>query len=244
LLDEAYAYSCYVGGLPVIRTWPYEYRSVFSPVDVLEEYTRPARQVENGQEVVLPALSDVELLDFPGVGTLEAFNTDGLRTLRHTLALASMKEKTLRYPGHANLMRVFRESGFFSAEPVNLGGQTVRPVDLTSRLLFAQWRPGDPAQQEDFTVMQVVVAGRKDGRAARHAFYLLDRFDRASGVTAMARTTGYTCALVARQVASGLFARRGICPPEYLGQTPGCWGDLMAGYAARGIHVEHTVSEG
>ena len=166
LLDEAHSYSCYVGGLPVVRTWPYEYRSVFSPVDVLEEYTRPARQVEHGQEVVRPALSELELLDFPGVGTLEAFNTDGLRTLRHTLRLPFMKEKTLRYPGHANLMRVFRESGFFGAEPVDVGGQAVRPVDLTSRLLFAQWRPADAAEQEDFTVMQVVVEGTKDGRPA------------------------------------------------------------------------------
>jgi lysine 6-dehydrogenase len=244
LLDEAHSYSCYVGGLPSVRTWPYEYRSVFSPVDVLEEYTRPARQVERGHEVVHPALSEVELLDLPGVGTLEAFNTDGLRTLRHTLRLPSMKEKTLRYPGHANLMRVFRESGFFGTEPLDVGGQMVRPVDLTSRLLFEQWRPADAAQQEDFTVMQVVVEGSKDGRPTRHSFYLLDRYDRASGVTAMARTTGYTCAIVARQVASGLFGRRGICPPEYLGQTPGCWDDLMAGYVAWGIHVEHTVSEG
>jgi lysine 6-dehydrogenase len=244
LLDEASAYSCYVGGLPVVRTWPYEYRSVFSPVDVLEEYTRPARQVEHGQEVTLPALSDVELLDFPGLGTLEAFNTDGLRTLRHTLRLNSMKEKTLRYPGHANLMRVFRESGFFGAEPVNVSGQMVRPLDLTSRLLFAQWRPSGAGQEEDITIMQVVVEGRKDGRFTKHAFYLLDHYDRASGVTAMARTTGYTCAIVARQVAGGLFKRPGICPPEYLGQTPGCWDDLMAGYAGRGIHVEHTVSQG
>jgi lysine 6-dehydrogenase len=241
LLDEAQSYSCYVGGLPVVRTWPYEYRSVFSPVDVLEEYTRPARQVEHGQEVVLPALSGVELLDFVGVGTLEAFNTDGLRTLRQTLRLPTMKEKTLRYPGHANLMRVFRESGFFGTKPVDAGGQMVRPVDLTSRLLFEQWRPGDAAQREDFTVMQVVVEGAKNCRPSSHTFYLLDRFDRASGVTAMARTTGYTCAIVARQVASGLYARRGICPPEYLGQIPGCWDDLMAGYAARGVHVEHTV---
>jgi lysine 6-dehydrogenase len=244
LLDEAQSYSCYVGGLPVVRTWPYEYRSVFSPVDVLEEYTRPARQVEHGQEVALPALSEVELLDFPGVGTLEAFNTDGLRTLRHTLRLPSMKEKTLRYPGHANLMRVFRESGFFGAEPVEVGGQMVRPVDLTSRLLFEQWRPAGAAQQEDFTIMQVVVAGIKDGRPVVHSFHLLDRYDRATSITAMARTTGHTCAIVARQVASGLFSRRGICPPEFLGQTPGCWDDLMTGYASRGIHVEHVVSDG
>ncbi|MDF1512783.1 MAG: saccharopine dehydrogenase C-terminal domain-containing protein, partial [Anaerolineae bacterium] len=111
-LDTMDSYSCYVGGLPIVRQWPYEYKAVFSPIDVLEEYTRPARYVEYGTEVVKPALSDIELRDFPGVGTLEAFNTDGLRSLRHTMNAPFMIEKTLRYPGHANLMRVFRDSGF------------------------------------------------------------------------------------------------------------------------------------
>ncbi|MFN2110140.1 MAG: saccharopine dehydrogenase family protein, partial [Anaerolineae bacterium] len=133
-LERVERFVCYVGGLPVIRHWPYEYKAVFSPIDVLEEYTRPARFVEYGQEVIRPALSDAELLDFPGVGTLEAFNTDGLRTLRRTLDAPFMKEKTLRYPGHINLMRVFRESGFFDAEPLDVGGVAIRPIDLTSKL--------------------------------------------------------------------------------------------------------------
>jgi len=80
-LDFIDRYVCYVGGLPKVRKWPYEYKAVFSPKDVLEEYTRPARFVEFGHQVVKPALTDIELLDFPRVGTLEAFNTDGLRSL-------------------------------------------------------------------------------------------------------------------------------------------------------------------
>ncbi len=84
-MDQVDSYLCYVGGLPEIREWPYEYKVVFSPTDVLEEYTRPARFVENGKEVIYPALSEVELLDFPEIGTLEAFNTDGLRSLLLTL---------------------------------------------------------------------------------------------------------------------------------------------------------------
>ncbi len=238
-LDVLERYECYVGGLPQVRQWPYEYKAVFSPIDVLEEYTRPARYVEYGKEVVRPALSDVELRDFPGVGTLEAFNTDGLRSLQFTLDAPFMKEKTLRYPGHANLMRVFRESGFFDSALVDVGGQTIRPIDLTSKLLFDQWRMQEG--EEDFTVMQVIVEGDKASKRLRFTYDLLERYDRETGITSMARTTGYTCTIVARQVLAGLFVQKGICPPEFVGRTPGCYEDLLAGYAGRNIRVNEMV---
>ncbi|MBN1249037.1 MAG: saccharopine dehydrogenase NADP-binding domain-containing protein [Anaerolineae bacterium] len=240
-LDRTERYVCYVGGLPQVRQWPYEYKAVFSPVDVLEEYTRPARYVAHGEVVMQPALSDIELIDFPGVGTLEAFNTDGLRTLAQTLDAPFMKEKTLRYPGHAQLMRVFRESGFFDTEPLEVSDQWVRPIDLTSSLLFKAWRmaPGETDQ----TVFQVIVEGRKGSRRYRYTYDLLDRYDTKTGTSSMARTTGYTCTIVARQVLRGRFTQKGICPPEYLGRTPGCFDDLMAGYAQRNIHLSERVSE-
>ncbi|MBN2001962.1 MAG: saccharopine dehydrogenase NADP-binding domain-containing protein [Anaerolineae bacterium] len=241
LLERVERYVCYVGGLPLIRHWPYEYKAVFSPADVLEEYTRPARFVEYGQEVVRPALSDAELLDFPGVGTLEAFNTDGLRTLQRTLGAPFMKEKTLRYPGHIDLMRIFRETGFFDAEPVEVGGARVSPLALTSKLLFEHWRlrPGE----EDFTVMQVIVEGERAGRRVRYTYDLLDRYDRETQTTAMARTTGYTATLIARQVLRGQFAQKGLCPPEFVGRTPGCYADLLAGYADRRIVLKETIED-
>jgi saccharopine dehydrogenase-like NADP-dependent oxidoreductase len=231
-------YECYVGGLPQTRRWPFEYKAVFSPVDVLEEYTRPARYVEYGREVVHPALSEVELRDFPQIGTLEAFNTDGLRTLARTMNVPFMKEKTLRYPGHANLMRVFRESGFLATTPVEVDGVMVVPLRLTAKLLFEQWRlqPGE----HDLTVMQLVVTGMEEGRGVRYVYDLVDRFDTATGVTSMARTTGYTCTAVARLVAGGAFRLPGICPPEYVGQAPGCADAVLADLAARGVSFEIT----
>ena len=174
-LDQVERYTCYVGGLPAERRWPFEYSVVFSPVDVLEEYTRPARMVEHGRPVTRPALSEIELRDFPGVGTLEAFNTDGLRSLLHTLDAPNMAEKTLRYPGHAELVRIFRESGFLDAAPIDVKGQSIRPIDLTSKLLFEQWRL-EPGQQ-DLTVMQVVVQGTQEGRETTYTYDLLDRYD-------------------------------------------------------------------
>jgi saccharopine dehydrogenase-like NADP-dependent oxidoreductase len=233
-LDRIDAYRCYVGGLPVQRVWPFEYRACFSPSDVLEEYTRPARFVEGGVEVSRPALSEPELIDFDGIGTLEAFNTDGLRTLLRTMEIPEMKEKTLRYPGHAELMRVFRETGLLGTGPIEVGGQRVVPRQLTSALLFEHWKLRE--DEEDLTVMRVEVDGASAGAPERHVFHLLDRYDVNSGTTSMARTTGYTCAIVARQVGRGLFRRPGINPPEYLGREEPCWDDLLSRLEARNIH--------
>ncbi len=240
-LDQLDSYLCYVGGLPKVRHWPYEYKAVFSPIDVIEEYTRPARFVEHGREVVRPALSGVELVNLPGVGTLESFNTDGLRSLIRTFSAPNMKEMTLRYPGHASLMAVLRESGFFSSEPLQVEGQSVRPLAVTAKLLFDHWKlhPGE----EDFTVMRVVLEGRKDGRQLRYTYDLLDSYDRATNTTSMARTTGYTCTQVARQVLAGHFRQVGICPPEYVGRTPGCYQSLFAGLAARNIVLAETIEQ-
>jgi len=234
-------FLCYVGGLPAVRLWPYEYRAVFSPIDVIEEYTRPARMVERGEVVVKEALSEPELIDFPGVGTLEAFNTDGLRTLLKTLDAPQMAEKTLRFPGHIERMRMLRETGFFSKQPITVGGQQVVPLELTAKLLFPAWqlRPGE----EDFTVMRVVVEGRDGERRVRYSYDLLDRFDRPTATTSMARTTGYTCTAIARLVAAGKFSERGVSPPEVVGRDPVCYDAVMADLAARGIVFRETVEE-
>ncbi len=127
LLDGTDAIRIYVGGLPFRRVRPYKYWIVFSATDVIEEYTREARIRENGRTVVKPALSEPEEIDFPEVGTLEAVNTDGLRTLVVTSKAPNVREKTLRYPGHATLMRALRETGFFSADPVEAGGVRLAP---------------------------------------------------------------------------------------------------------------------
>lgn len=239
-MERIERFECLVGGLPVVRTWPYEYKAGFSPIDVLEEYTRPARYVAHGQEVVMPALSEPELIDFPGIGTLEAFNTDGLRTLIYTVDAPFKKERTLRYPGHIEKMRLLRETGFFRKEPMDVGGVQVSPLELTTRLLFPMWQmhEGD----EDFTVMRVIVEGREEGRPRTYTFDMLDRFDRATGTTSMARTTGYTCTAAVRMVARGLFDRKGISPPEVVGMTAGCWPFIRQEMAARGITFHERVS--
>jgi saccharopine dehydrogenase-like NADP-dependent oxidoreductase len=236
-------FACYVGGLPTVRRWPYEYRAVFSPIDVIAEYTRPARLVEGGEEVVREALSEVEPLHFEGVGTLEAFNTDGLRSLLEC-PVPDMKEKTLRYPGHAERMRMLRETGFFGEDEIEVAGVRLRPIDVTAKLLFPAWQlePGE----EDLTVMRIEVEGRREGPLIVERWDLLDRFDRDTGTTSMARTTGYTCTAAVRLVADGRFRKAGVHPPEVVGGEPGCLEFMLERLAERGVAFQRhakTVPE-
>jgi len=241
LLEKTSSVLIYVGGLPQVREWPYEYKAVFSPADVLEEYVRPARYIQNGRTVVKPALSEPELIDFPDIGTLEAFNTDGLRTLASTISAPDMKEKTLRYPGHIEKMAMLRETGFFSRELIEVGGCQVRPLDVTSRLLFPKWKLQEG--EGDLTVMKIVVEGRRNGRAWRYTYDLIDRYDPVSGTHSMARTTGYTASLVLRLIAGGTFADKGIIAPEFIGRRPECVQFLLDGLRDRGIVYKETIEE-
>ena len=232
--DQVTRFECLVGGLPVVRRWPFEYKAGFSPSDVIEEYTRPARYVRAGKLVTLPALSEPELMEFEGVGILECFNTDGLRSILHTYPdVPEMKEKTLRYPGHIELMRVFRETGLFSKEPITVHGQPVVPLDVTSALLFPQWAFADG--EADLTIMRVTVEGRQHGQPVKRVVEMLDHYDPATKTTSMARTTAYTCSAAVRLVAAGRFSRAGICPPEFIGQQAGAWDFIRAQLAARNV---------
>ena len=213
---EVSHYECLVGGLPFTREWPFEYKAVFSPIDVIEEYVRPARFVQNGALVTKEALSDPELVHFAQVGTLEAWNSDGLRTLIRTMKIPNMIEKTLRYPGCVEYLRVLRESGFFSYQEVEVKGQRIRPIDLTAKLLFPKWKlqPGE----REFTVMKIKLTGKKEQREKTFTYHLFDEYDDTTDTLSMARTTGYTCTAVVNLLLSRGFHRPGICPPEFLGE--------------------------
>jgi saccharopine dehydrogenase-like NADP-dependent oxidoreductase len=239
-LEVCESIAIYVGGLPVVRSWPFEYKAAFAPHDVIEEYTRPSRIVEHGQVVVREALSEPELMDFPGVGTLEAFNTDGLRSLARTMRAPFMKEKTLRYPGHIALMRVLRDMGLFSSEPIDVGGARVAPRALAEQRLFPRWAYDEG--EEDLTVMRVVVEGREGGAPRRYTWDLYDRYDRATGLRSMARTTAFPATIVASLVARGVFRRPGVHPPEVLGAVPGLCETLLQELARRGVRYAASVT--
>jgi len=237
-LDIARKARIMVGGLPKVRQLPWEYKAGFSPADVIEEYTRPARIVRNGEEVIMPALGERELVNIEGIGTLEAFVSDGLRSLVHTMDIPDMEEKTLRYPGHARLMEILRDSGFFSREKRNIHGQMISPLDVSSALLFDQWELKEG--EVDITVMQIIVSGEKDGKDCTITYDLYDEYDPVSGIHSMARTTGYTATITTRMVLNGMYDRKGISPPEYLGFKKECVSFLFAEFEKRGIHYRES----
>lgn len=183
------SYLCYVGGLPFVRKYPFQYKAPFSPIDVIEEYTRPARYVENGNLVIKEPLSDSEYIFFEDIGTLEAFNTDGLRSLIYTLEIPNMKEKTLRYPGHIELIKALKASGFFDQNEIEINGTKIKPIEFTNKILFKEWylAPDD----EEFTVMRVIIEGIENNEKVRYTYDLLDIYDDQTQTSSMARTTRY-----------------------------------------------------
>jgi len=227
------SFECYVGGLPVDPQPPFNYKAPFSPADVIEEYIRIARIVEKGSVIEKPALSEVELLEFETIGQLEAFNSDGLRSLLKTMDIPFMKEKTMRYPGHADLMRAFREAGLFSTEEIEVGGNWVRPLDLTSKLLFKHWKLGE--SEEEFTVMRIIIKGLKADEGVVYTYDLFDQFNKVTNTSSMARTTGYSCTAAVHLLANGDFTRKGICPPEYIGAVNGCLEKVLKYLEERGV---------
>jgi lysine 6-dehydrogenase len=209
------SFKCYVGGLPLVREWPYQYKAVFSPIDVIEEYTRAARFLENGKLITKEALSDIEIVDFGRAGKLEAWNSDGLRSLLITMPVSNMIEKTLRFPGTTEYIKVLRETGFFSYDEIEINKIKIRPIDLTAKLLFPLWKMKQG--EGDLTVMKIIIRGEENGKSREYIYDLYDEYDNRTGTLSMARTTGYTCTAVSNLILREDFKCPGVNPPEYVG---------------------------
>jgi saccharopine dehydrogenase-like NADP-dependent oxidoreductase len=227
-----------VGGLPESPAPPFYYKAPFAPADVIEEYTRPARVVRDGQPVAVEALSGVETVHVDGVGALDSFLTDGLRSLVTTIAAGVMEERTLRHPGHLPLMVALREAGFFATTALDVGGTSVTPREVTSRLLFPHWTYADG--ERDVTVLRVEVTGiDRNGAPTTRRWLLVDRPDaaRTGRLSSMARTTAFPAAIVARWLGDGVVREPGAHPPESLGMH-GLAAPMCEALRHRGVCVE------
>lgn len=234
--------AIYVGGVPVEPKPPFFYKAAFAPSDVIQEYLRPARVVSDNEVVETAALSEVEPIFFEGLDkfNLEAFNTDGLRTLL-SLDVPNMVEKTIRYAGHAEMMRRFRESGFFSDEPVIIqtggGANWVKPIDMTQALLFPHWQyePGE----RDMTLFKVEARGEREILR----WEIVDYADPVTGFSSMARTTGFPATVVTRMLAAGELERfgRGVIPPEELGRDTKFYREICKRLREKGIDIRSFV---
>jgi len=214
-------YECFVGGVPKSKNAPLGYKSPFPVLEVLEEYAESGTMVEDGKVVVRPMLDETMTIDIDPVGTLGCLNSDGLRTLIRTTDIPDMFEKTLRYPNHVDMMRLFRDTGFLSVTPIQVEGVSVRPIDVTASLLSPLWKY--ETGEADLTVMKLVIFGEEEGEAVTYTYNMVDEYDTETETPSMARTTGYTCTAVTRLVLEGRYSQKGISPPESVGRVDGCW---------------------
>ena len=234
-------FECLVGGLPKTKKWPFNYKAPFSPIDVIEEYTRPARYIENSKLIIREALTDVELVEFDKVGTLESFNSDGLRSLIFTMPhIPNMKEKTLRYPGHIEYIQVLKKSGFFDTEKIEINGTKISPIDFTNKILFKEWFLED--NEEELTVMKITIKGiNKKGNNEEIIYDLHDEFCQETQTSSMARTTGYTATAAANLILNNLFNEKGVFPPEKVGKHKVCYEFVLDYLKDRNITYLKTI---
>lgn len=220
-------FACFVGGLPLAKDGLWNYRAPFEVKSIIDEYLRPARFKVNGKIVTKPALTDPEEINFENVGTLEAFNTDGLRTAL-SLPVPNMVEKTLRYPGYREAVELLIHSGFFSEKYIR----------MTTELLSKAWKLN--SGEKEFTVMRLVMEGESGGKMRHVEYELFDSGDPNTGASSMARVTGYPCAAVVHLFAKDMITETGVMPPEKLGTQEGMADFVLAFLKTKGVNYKRT----
>jgi lysine 6-dehydrogenase len=238
-LDRPRSVRIQVGGLPQKPDPPLNYQVVYSLEGVLDYYTTRSWVLRDGEPRQVEALSEVEPVVFEGVGELEAFHTaGGLSTMaqRYRGRLESMEYKTLRYPGHAEAMRMMRDLGLFDLRPVDVRGTPVVPREAFLATVGPRLRK-DPRQSPDLVALRVEVSGERAGRETTLRWELVDRFDPATGITAMMRTTGYSLAVTGvfqaeRKIPPGVWTPDEVVPAE----------PYIAELRRRGVLIRHSES--
>jgi len=239
-LEEVRELKVYVGGIPEEPIPPLGYLVTWSPEDLIEEYVRDARIVENGSITKKPALTDLERIHIPEVGELEAFLTDGLRSMLKTLkGVNFMVEKTLRWPGHAEKIELLRTLGFFSKEPLSFGNGSVSPAQMTARL-FKERLKGD---SRDMVILIVHARGRKSPSDIEIEYRMVDRYDPSTGLTALARTTAFVATGIVKLISEGSLPGPGVLPPEVIGMDETLFTSMAEWLSWRGIRIIERITE-
>ena len=211
-IADADSVKIFVGGLPQKPEPPLNYQIVYSLEGALDYYTTPSWVLRDGRPAQVDALSEVEEIRFPPpVGTLEAFHTaGGISTMPWGYAgrVRSMEYKTLRYPGHARIMRAIRELGLLDLKPLAVKGTKVVPRDAFIAAVSPKLTKPDG---RDLVALRVEVTGQS---GARVAWQLLDRYDETHGISAMMQTTGYSLAITGLMQVDGRIAKPGVHTPD------------------------------
>lgn len=234
-LDKAEKVKIFVGGLPQAPEPPLNYQIVYSLEGALDYYTTPSWVLRGGRPVQVDALSEVESVEFPSpVGTLEAFHTGGgISTLPFAYQgkIDVMEYKTLRYPGHAAVVRPIRELGLLANEPIEVKGSKVVPRDV---FIAAVSPKLSKPNGRDLVALQVQVSGVRQGKATSVTFRLLDYYDAQHGISAMMRTTGYSLSITGQMQVDGRVVAKGVHTPDEA--IP--FRDYVTELGKRGIRIE------
>jgi len=225
-------YECFFGALPVASEWPLYHQDFYPLSEVLHEYLRPAEVVVQGEMSTRMPLDSFEQLNFPGLGVMEAIHYNGLGTLLDTMKgkIQNMSQKMLRFPPHLNYIRSLYHSGFLGNEIISLerGGEA-RVFDITAKVLepLMRFKKND----NDYIALRIVI--RHSDKT--YVYHLLDQYDDRTQLSAMSRTTGYTCTAMARLLLKGDFYQTGVISPEILGAQPKCFTQIIRDLTSRGL---------
>jgi saccharopine dehydrogenase-like NADP-dependent oxidoreductase len=242
MLEKVETVHMMVGGLPEKPLPPLGYVVTWSPESLIDEYTRKARIVRRNRLVEVEALSGVEEIEFPRVGKLEAFYTDGLRTLPQTFKnVKDMWEKTLRYAGHAEKVKLLRSLGFFSEANVNVDGTSIQPRKLTAKIFEHEL---SMREQKDIVALKVETRGFKGGEMTTYVHCLLDFYDKKRCITAMARTTAYPASIVAKLILKKALVEKGVVPPERIGMDNNLFNLFLKGLKSHRIRINEEKTVG
>ncbi len=236
LLDQPRAVRIYDGGLPQNPVPPWNYAATFHINGLTNEMDGQAIFLRNGETTPVDTLTEPEFLEIPPLGRLEAdITSGGLSTSPWTFKgkLQEYSNKTLRYPGHFEWWRAFKELGLFAEEPIDVGGQQVAPRELFHALLEPKIRADEDLR--DICVMRVVGEGVKDGQETRVVIDLVDRYDESTGFRAMERLTGWHCAIMMGFQARGRVPTGGVAM-----ETAVPAGEFMEAVRDRGIKYKVT----
>jgi lysine 6-dehydrogenase len=214
-LDKVKSVKMFVGGLPQHPEPPLNYQIVYSLEGVLDYYTTLSWVVRDGKRTQVKALSEREKVSFPKpVGELEAFHTaGGLSTMafRYEGKIPTMEYKTLRYPGHAQIVEAIRDLGLLDLAPVDVKGVKVVPRELFVSVVGPRLTK---PKGRDLVALRVIVEGTAGGKAKRVGWELLDYYDEARGISAMMRTTGYSLSIIGQMQARGEIQPSGVWTPD------------------------------
>lgn len=236
-LDQLKEIKLYVGGIPVRPEPPLGYNHVFSMEGVFDHYTDPSLIIRDGEQKLIPSLSEVEEIYFEKFGPLEAFHTSGgTSTLTQSYSdVQTLEYMTIRYPGHAEKFKLLVDLNLTKKDmEVEVEGKKVNPRKV---VLQAIDPIVDLRDKEDAVLLRVAVTGMKKGEPRTYQYEMQTFKDTSRNITAMARVTASTISIVAQLIAAGTIAKRGVYPPERA--VPG--EVYIAALKERGIEIKEML---